>query len=380
MVQQRAMLLFEQAIRSEATKKVYKYQLEKFREWSKIKNYDGLLQAPKKNIQELLEDYVMYLKKTISPNSVPPYFAPIELFYVMNDVDLNFKRIRKLFPDKVKKGNDRGYTHDEINLILSNTKTKRNKALILLLASSGCRLGAIPDIKLKHIVNLEESYAIKIYEGDKEEDYIFTTPEATKAIDEYFNERRQRGEYFDQETPLFRVAYKIGIERVKPCTFSHLTQITFRSVRIIERKKSTRSQRYDVPRNHGFRKFFATVIKDTTGVSPTMTEKLINHIGIVQMDGAYYKPSMQKMFEAYKKAVPELTIDQTKKLKQENRKQKQELSELQQLRKQVDKLEWINAIKSHFLEHDELPTIETKDGKKSVRYGQLVEEYEQKEL
>jgi len=95
MTQQRSILIFEQAIKSEATKKAYKYQLNKFKKWAKVKSFDGLLQAPQKNIQILLEDYVMYLKKTISPNSIPIYFAPIELFYVMNDLNLNFKKIRK---------------------------------------------------------------------------------------------------------------------------------------------------------------------------------------------------------------------------------------------------------------------------------------------
>ena len=50
----------------------------------------------------------MYLKQTVSTNSIPIYFAPIELFCVMNDVELNFKKIRKLFPDKVKKCNAYG--------------------------------------------------------------------------------------------------------------------------------------------------------------------------------------------------------------------------------------------------------------------------------
>ena len=71
MVRQRAMLLFEQALKSEATKKAYKYQVDNYRIWTKIKSFDGLLQAPPKDIQILLEDYVMYLKKTVSPNSVP---------------------------------------------------------------------------------------------------------------------------------------------------------------------------------------------------------------------------------------------------------------------------------------------------------------------
>jgi len=60
---QRSMLLFEQAIKSEATKKAYQYQLKKFRTRVKIKNHDGLFQALQKQIQEMLQDCVMYLKK-----------------------------------------------------------------------------------------------------------------------------------------------------------------------------------------------------------------------------------------------------------------------------------------------------------------------------
>lgn len=310
---QRSLLLFEQAIKTEATLKAYKYQLEKFRSWAKVKNYNGLLEASRKEIQELLEDYVMYLKKNLSPNSIPIYFSPIELFYVMNDIDLNFKKIRKLFPEKVKKGNERGYTHEEIKTIISHSTSKRNISFVLLLASSGCRLGAIPGLKIRHLKRIEESYSIKIYDGDKEEDYIFTTPEATKAIDSYLDERKKDGEYFDQDTPIFRTYYRLGIEKVKPCATTHLTEITQRMIRMIERKRTGKTKRFDVPKNHGFRKFFATVIKNTEGVTPTMTEKLINHIGIVQLDGSYFKPTVEKMYEAYKKSIPELTIDQTEK-------------------------------------------------------------------
>ncbi len=341
-MQQRSLLLFEQAIKSEATKKAYMYQLNKFKEWSKIKDFNGLLQAPQKDIQILLEDYVMYLKKTISPNSIPIYFAPIELFYVMNDVNLNFKKIRKLFPDKVKKGNERGYTRNEIQNILNSAKTKRHKALLLLLASSGCRIGSIPDIKLKHLSEIEESYAIKIYEGEKEEDFIFTTPEATKIINDYLDERRQDGEYIDGETPLFRTTYRLGIEKVKSCTVDNLTHIMGRLVSVIERKKTGKTNRFDIPKNHGFRKFFATIIKNTDGVSPTMTEKLINHIGIVQMDSAYFTPSMEEMFDAYKKAIPNLLIDQTQKQELKIKQLEIEKSEFEKVKEDNAKiLNWI---------------------------------------
>jgi len=350
---QRSILLFEEGIKSEATKTAYKYQLKKFREWSKIKDYDSLLQAPQKQIQELLEDYLMYLKKKVSPNSVPIYYAPIELFYVMNDVNLNFKKIRKMFPDKVKKGNERGYTDQEIRKIIKNANTLRQKALIFLFTSSGCRLGAIPDMKLKHLSKIENCYAIKIYEGDKEEDNVFTTPETAKALDEYLDERRKDGEYIDEDSPLFRISYRLGIEKVKACSVDNLAHIMGRLVSVIERKMTGKTKRFDIPKNHGFRKFFATVIKDTKGISPTMTEKLINHVGIVQLDGSYYTPSKEKMFEAYKKAIPELTIDDSERkqalldvalkekseLEKERDKNKRKTDTFKEVLKRLEKLE-----------------------------------------
>ncbi len=340
------MLLFEQALKSESTKTNYTYLLDRFKKWAQIKNYDGLLQAPQKNLQILLEDYVMYLKKKVSPNSIPAYFAPIELFYVMNEVNLNFKKIRKLFPEKVRKGNERGYTPNDVSKILKFVKTKRNRALILLFASSGCRIGAIPDMKLRHLMRIEESYAIKIYEGDKQEDFIFTTPEATQAIDDYLDERRKDGEYVDNENPLFRSEYRLGLDKIKPCSLDSLTHLMGRLIRVIERKKTGRTNRFDIARNHGFRVLFATTIKDTVGISPTMSEKLINHVGIVQMDGAYYKPSMQKMFEAYKKAIPRLVFDETARLRLDNELKEKKIQELQSDKNRIIELEsQMNSIK-----------------------------------
>ncbi len=339
---QRSQLVFEGAIKTEATREAYLYQLEKFREWTKIKNFDSFLQAPQKHIQELLEDYVMYLKKKISPNSVPIYYAPIELFFVMNDVMINYKKLRKLFPKKVKKGNERGYTIEEIRKIVKNTKSKRNKALVLLFASSGVRLGAIPDILLKHLSKINESYAIKIYEDETEEDYIFTTPETTKAIDEYLDERKKDGEYVDQDSPLIRTSYKLGIEKAKSCNLDTLAHLMGRLVSCVDRKK--RGNRYDVPKDHGFRKFYGTVIKDTPGITPTMSEKLINHIGVVQLDGSYFKPTKEQMYESYKKTITGLTIDQTEKHQALIESQKKKITELskkenkiQELTKKVDK-------------------------------------------
>lgn len=352
---QRSQLIFEGAIQTEATREAYLYQLEKFREWTKIKDYDSLLQAPQKQIQELLEDYVMYLKKKISPNSVPIYYAPIELFFVMNDVTINYKKLRKLFPKKIKKGNEQGYNIEQIREIIKNTKTKRNKALVLLFASSGVRLGAIPGILLKHLSKINESYAVKIYEDETEEDYIFTTPEATKTIDEYLDERKKDGEYVDQNSPLIRTSYKLGIEKAKSCNLDTLAHVMGRLVSCIDRKK--KGHRYDIPKDHGFRKFYATAIKNTQGITVTMSEKLINHIGAVKLDKSYFTPSKEEMYESYKKAIPELTIDQTEKHEAVIESQKKKITELSKKEDQIQELaKTVEEIKNQQFETQKLLT------------------------
>jgi len=153
--------------------------------------------------------------------------------------------------------------------------------LVLLFVSSGIRLGAIPNILLKHLSKINESYAIKIYEDDLEEDFVFTTPEATKAIDEYLDERKKDGEYVDQDSPLIRTSYKLGIEKAKSCNLDTMAHLMGRLVSCVDRKK--KGHRYDIPKDHGFRKFYATAIKSTQGITVTMSEKLINHIGAVTL-------------------------------------------------------------------------------------------------
>ena len=62
---QRSLLVFGESLQTDATRKAYLYQLEQFRKWAKIRDYDSLLQGPPKAIQELLQDYIVHLKNKV---------------------------------------------------------------------------------------------------------------------------------------------------------------------------------------------------------------------------------------------------------------------------------------------------------------------------
>src|SRR3972149_2988917 len=98
MEKDRSFFVFEQAIKSEKTKHVYGYWLRKFREYMGAENYDELLLEDIKKLQIRLEEYLFELKKKHSRATMESSFYAIPLSHSINDVNLNLKKIRKMFP------------------------------------------------------------------------------------------------------------------------------------------------------------------------------------------------------------------------------------------------------------------------------------------
>ncbi len=66
-------------------------------EFTKLKDYDSLLKLDSDQIQMILEDYVMHLKKVVNPNSVPVYMTGVKHFCIMNRVKVFWEIIQKMY-------------------------------------------------------------------------------------------------------------------------------------------------------------------------------------------------------------------------------------------------------------------------------------------
>jgi integrase len=108
---------------------------------------DDLLSIPVKTIQEQIIDYLVknksYMGKRMTINT-------LKKFYEMNDVVLNWKKISQYIGEYQRVNKDRAYTHEEIKTLVDSADM-RMKVILLLMASSGMRIGAIPDLKLNHV-------------------------------------------------------------------------------------------------------------------------------------------------------------------------------------------------------------------------------------
>jgi len=247
MIVQRSVLVYEQAMKSDATKKSYFFQLNKFKKYYHIKDFDSLLTIDPKKLQVMLEDYLFRLKKASS--SIQTAFYAIELFFSMNDMMLNFKKIRKMFPPLEKRTGMAAYITEDIQKILDVTSSKKHKALIHFLASSGVRIGAIPDLKLKHLEDMEFGCkSVLVYADECEEYTTFLTPEATTSLNDYFDERRKNGEFIVDDSPVFASRHRLTQHtRINPLTEGAAIGIMYRlATRAETRRKKQTQNRYNI--------------------------------------------------------------------------------------------------------------------------------------
>jgi integrase len=127
--------------------------------------------------------------------------AGVQSFLESNDIVLNWKRIAKYYPEHVT-NSLRAYTKEEIAKLLSLADL-RDRCLILLMASTGMRVGAIKSLKLKHITRLQHESNIglvSIYPESKEHRYnALITGECMAAIDKYIDYRKKQHEKITEE-------------------------------------------------------------------------------------------------------------------------------------------------------------------------------------
>jgi len=312
----------------------YTYYLNRFMSFASDEmkvplDYDSLASIVHGKMQILVEDYIMTLKKRVNPNSIPTFYYPIQSFCEANEIDLRWKKIRKLFPAKIKVSGDQPYTTDDIQSMLSVTPQLRNKAILHFLASTGCRVGALIDLKIRHLSDIENCKSVLIYEDSTEEYITFLTPDASVALEKYFEKRRQDNEELTQSSPVFRAKYIIGNQPVKPISYKGLTNVVIRSALKANLRDDSKKKngRFSKQIDHAFRKRFNTILKLNNSVNSNITEKLLGHKR--GLDGVYLKPTIDEMFIEFKKAIPELTVDGTARKQAELDKEREEKTELE---------------------------------------------------
>ena len=336
----RSFLLFENSIKSESTRKTYVYHLNKFMTFAQVDDFDSLASMEPEAMQIMVEDYVMYLKKSKTANSFTVPISAIRAFLDCNDIDLRWKKIKRLMPGRIKKTGGEAWTTDEIAKMLSFTTEIRTKALVHFLASSGIRVGALEDLQMRHIKQIENCKSILVYEGSTEEYVTFLTREASDVLDDYIVQRESDGEKIESTSPMFRSTYQLGYAKAEPWSTSAIKE-SMRRLVLKSRLRDTQvkiGSRYNKQMDHGMRKRFNTILKTCHGANISLVERLMGHSVTVALDNVYLDPTIEQLFAEYKKAIPLLTIDGTARKDAELQHERAERSELEKKINEIKEL------------------------------------------
>jgi integrase len=286
---------------------------------------DGLIHNSAGELKTMVLNYIIYLKKIakqsagkprkgeLSVNSIKFYLTGVKSFLEFNEIALPWKKIAKFYPDDVT-NSYRSYTKDEIKKLLS-IADPRDRCIILLMASSGIRVGAIQTLKVKSIKRLDgEVGIVTVYPESKDSVYAtLVTPEFLASLDEYIKYRKSQGEKITDESWLIRDKFATFSNKTNRAIPPSVKSIN-KQMRFLLRKAGLSFE--DLQPDHSLRKFFNTALMNSD-VAYTFKELLMGHS--VKLDNVYHdrdnEKSQQKILLEYMKAIDALTINDEYRLK-----------------------------------------------------------------
>ena len=240
------------------------------------------------------------------------------------------------------RNDDRAYSHKEISQILKACDA-RVRMMILLLCSSGMRIGALHSLQIGDLIQTETAfnglnlkvYKIQVYARTRDKYFTFCSPECDTAIQEYLEYRRKSGETLNDKAPLIREQFNID----NPFTINVPKPLSEHGVWYTVEQAIKRSGVYKqckedgVHLSHGMRKFFKTQCEQT-GMKSLHVEMLMGHN--VGLASNYYRPPESDLLEDYMThAADSLTIDPTYRLeKQVTRLESERTEEIARLKEQ----------------------------------------------
>ena len=210
--------------------------------------------------------------------------------------------------------------------------------MILLMVSSGARVGALHTMQIGHltpvIFNGLKLYKIQVYAGTRDSYYTFCTPESYQAIQDYLEcDRKRYGEEIKDKSPLFRRRFN----EQDPFTINvpHFLTSEYSVMKAIDDcLKRSGVKTSEAMRTHAFRKGFMSTC-ERTGMKSINVKMLLGHnIGV---SGHYYRPAESDILEDYMAhAADALTVDPTQKLQRQIEKLETERDQEIELLRQKD--------------------------------------------
>ena len=350
--------LFLDSIKSDITKRKYKNLLHNFLKLIPNKIYQETLDVSPENrdlkilapffvklaqkdlkvAQNIIAAFIKEDKKLVesgelNPNTIPNHVKPIRALLDANSIPIHWKSLHKLFP-RPKQSEDRAYTREELQRMVEASPDITDKLIIQLFSSGGFRVEAWDYFSWKDVVffkNRDGTFkgaALHIYQGDPESYWTFITPEACQTLEHYrqvWKSRVGRLPLPDEsliKTVKFPTIRRLNSRGVRKRILKIVKKIGLRPP-LPEGKK-----RHEVPLDHGFRKYFNTMLRRAK-VDYLDKEDMMGHsVGLEKHYERYQEEDFER-FPEYQKAILFLTISDEERTKTENKIKEEKIKQME---------------------------------------------------
>lgn len=327
------------AIKRKKTKRQYIFKLRKYFDFLTIQG-DGLQEQATnflsqcrdnhKWASDCLVKFITHLKKQVEDKEIAGgtlknYYAAIKLFYEQNDIELNWKKLARGLPEVSNVANDRAPTLEELRKLIE-APDPRVKVIVLVMISSGIRLGAWQMLKVKHLTPIPDpknptiviAAKLKVYDDDTNPYNSFVSGEAYQAIQEYIEFRKSYGEQITDESWLLRDKFPTTPNDKHAARKSLATNPIKLQVQGVSKVLRTAlyvqglrdllpegEHRHEFKLSHGFRKYFKSNAERV--MRPLNVELLMDHK--TGVSDSYWRPTEQDLQDDYLRASDYLTVN-----------------------------------------------------------------------
>lgn len=344
---------FIRGVTNKESRKVYTNAMQHYMRFLKIDSPQRLLEGEQQKLEDNIIGFINDQQdRDLSADIVKTRVSAIRKFYERNRKPLSWDYIRDSIAKTKKKTKDKAYSVEQIDRMLA-VSDHREKALTLLLVSSGVREGAIPDLVFGNLHPIEKYgiYRITVYEGYGEEYTTYCTPECRKALEEYLDYRRRCGEEIKADSLVIRDYFNdddhirakrprnIGPKQIYNIMSELAIKAGIRTKIHLTEGMALGSVRHEIKAVHGCRKFFDTQATNA-GMNLLWVEMLEGHD--VKLKDSYYRPNDSVLLEGnkdmkgYVSVIDSLTINDIYRLKKE-------VAILNERQKDVPKLEALQS-------------------------------------
>jgi integrase len=246
--------------------------------------------------------------------TVRNYLFGIKKWFELSGVKVDWERIE--FPSSAETSeSDRSPSKEELKNLLNHASSVRDRAAIMVLTSSGLRIGTMLSLKVGDVdfdsypdvakIKVERKRGRKFVGKRRGSQgrvfFTWITEEAKKALMEYLEERKRAGETLTPDSPLFEDSQGQG----KFVTLENFERVWYRLLkRAGLNEKSNRQYMLHV---HTLRKYFRS---NCVGVDPSYRETWMGHKA-GYLDDSYFRAEEPLHLAEYRKAIPHLTIYST---------------------------------------------------------------------